>query len=70
MKYWRRSWAKDFKLAWAEPYPFKSKNVAAYYLLCHLNGMKWESLLTLVANEPVFTSALLLAGVEVRQWGA
>lgn len=39
-----------------------AKYIASTYLLCHLNGMKWESLLVLVTNEAVFTSALLLAG--------
>jgi len=44
------------------------KNVASNYLLCDLNVMKWESLLILIANEPVFTSAFLLAGdVSARQ---
>ncbi|NLV30385.1 MAG: hypothetical protein GXY47_04440 [Acidobacteria bacterium] len=36
--------------------------IALYYLFCYISAMKWQSLLELVADEPVFSSALLLSG--------
>jgi hypothetical protein len=33
--------------------------VATTYHLCYINAMKWQSLLELIADEPVFPSALL-----------
>jgi predicted transcriptional regulator of viral defense system len=39
-----------------------AKDVAIYYHICYISEMKWQALLELVAEEPVFSSALLLSG--------